>query len=231
MFQKIIKLFQTVGMIHFWGDYFDSRFYIAKIISGKRTEYTLDIGCGAGVMLFFANSPNKIGIEIEIESLKQAKKLDQKIELIQADANYLPFKENFCQRISAMHLFPVMKNMNADWKKAIKEIQRISTYDSEILITGANRLSRHFKKTHSIEHREAYLSYYELNDELKNYFKTSIAGYGPYSKYTMYPFKIIFKFSDKILEKLCIERIIFNLLRSQRFLKDGRSYIIQGKKL
>lgn len=231
MFQKIIKLFQLVGMVHFWGDYFDSRFYIAKIISMKKTDYTLDLGCGAGIMLFFANSPNKIGIEVEINVLKQAKKLDPKIELIQADANYLPFKENFCSRILAMHLFPVMKNIGIDWKKSIKEIQRISSSDSEILITGANRLSKHFEKTHSIKHRKSYLRYDEIENELKNYFKTSVIGYGPYSKYFMYPFKLIFKFSDKILEKFKLENWIFNFLGSEKYLKNGRSYIIQGKKL
>ena len=76
MFRKVIDFFNIVGMKHFWGDYFDSRFLIANIISKEKNSYILDIGCGAGVLLHLSNSKNKIGIEIEFNVLKQAQKLD-----------------------------------------------------------------------------------------------------------------------------------------------------------
>jgi hypothetical protein len=67
-----------------------------------------------------------------------------------------------------------------------------------------------------------------------NYFDTDfqviVEGYGPFSKIIMYPLKIIYKIPDKITETLLIESLLHRILRSKRFLKDGRSYIINCKK-
>ena len=229
MFRKVIDFFNIVGMKHFWGDYFDSRFLIADIISKEKNSYILDIGCGAGVLLHLSNSKNKIGIEIELSALKQAQKLDNSINFIQADANHLPLKNNFCDLVLTMHLFPVMKTAGVDWKNAISEINRISTKNSNILIAGDNRMSKHFERTHSLEHRKSYLKYNEIINELQKYFSLDVEGYGPYSNIFMYPFKILFKFPDYFLEKFKIEIIIFNLLKSKNFLINGRSYIIHAK--
>ncbi len=231
MFRKIMKLFRIVGMRHFWGDYFDSRFYIAEMVRRKRTRYTLDLGCGAGVMLFLADSAERIGIEVKLEPLIDAKRLDPRMEFIQADARNLPLRDGFCDRTLTMHLFPVMHCLNMDWKQAVAEIQRISSDNSEILITGANRMSRHFQKTHDIDHRRAYLRHDEICDELGKHFSVDVTGYGPHSRVLMYPWKrSLFKISDKILERLGIERLVFCCLRSKRFLRDGRSYVITGKR-
>jgi len=231
MFRKIIRFFNVVGMKHFWGDYFDSRFLVADIISKKNSSYILDIGCGAGVLLHVSNSKNKIGIELEFDALKKAHKLDGDIELIQADANHLPLRDNFCDMILAMHLFPVMKTAGIDWKPAISEINRISVNNSNILVTGANRMSKHFEHTHPIEHRKSYLQYAEIVNELESFFTVNIDGYGPYSKFFMYPLKFIFKLSDSFLDKFKIEKFIFNFLKSKKFLVNGRSYIIYAKKI
>ncbi len=231
MFRRIMELFGIVGMRHFWGDYFDSRFYIAEMVRRRRTRYTLDLGCGAGVMLFLADSAERIGIEMELGPLIDAKKLDPRIEFIQADARNLPLRNGFCDRTLTMHLFPVMQNLNADWRQAVAEIQRISSGNSEILITGANRMSRHFQKTHDIDHRRAYLRHDEICDELGKHFSLRVMGYGPYSRAFMYPWKkILFKIPDKILEGLGVERFVFGCLGSGRFLRDGRSYVITGKR-
>lgn len=231
MNQKIMKMFNEVGMKHFFGDYFDARFYVGALLSQKKISMILDIGCGAGILLNCSNAPTKIGLDISFESLRQAKKMNPKMELIQGDATQLPFRGDFFSNIIGMHLISTVKAFQGnDWKKAVSEIKRISAEKSEIILTGANRTSKHFEKTHSLESREKYLTYKEQVDIFKEEFHVKVEGYGPYSKIVMYPFKIIFKIPEIIIEKLKINWFVYRLLRSSAHLKNGRSYVIVCKK-
>ncbi len=226
--RKIFNIFKIVGLDSFWGDYFDSRFYIANLLSQKKTSSILDIGCGTGVLLHTSNAKLKVGLELSFETIKEAKKLNSGINLIQGDARYLPFKENIFETILTMHLFPVMKNLDLDWKQSVKEINRIQILNkSTIMITGANRMSKHFGKTHELNYRKSYLTYNEIADLFKKNFKIKIEGYGPHSKFVMFALKkIIYKFSDNFSEKFGLDNFLFRFLKNERYLKDGRSYII-----
>jgi len=212
-------------MKYFWGDPFDSRFYITYLISKEKKDVILDIGCGAGVLLHFANASFKIGIDYSFESLLAAKKIDSKLELISGDARNLPFKDEFFSNILAIHIISAFLKKD-DRKKTCKEIKRIASKNSKILIVGSNRRSKHFKKTHSLENRLSYPHYEEILDMFKNNCRVSLEGYGPFSKIMMFPFKIIYKIPEKIAENFMIERLLFRLLRSKKYLKDGRSYIM-----
>jgi len=66
-------MFKRVGLEHFWGDFFDSRFYIAWLLSKKKDTMILDIGCGAGVLLHSTQAPLKVGTDVSFEYLKNAK--------------------------------------------------------------------------------------------------------------------------------------------------------------
>jgi ubiquinone/menaquinone biosynthesis C-methylase UbiE len=228
MNNKILKMFQKVGMIHFFGDYFDGRFYVAYLLSKKHVDSILDIGCGPGIMLHNTNATLKIGLDLSFDSLKQAKLLDPKIELIQGDATLLPFKNNYFPNIIAMHLIPVVdlhQGGNA-WEKCAEELTRISSKNSVIMLTGANRMSKHFEKTHTLESRKKYLSYEKQVEFFKKYFSVSAEGFGSHNKKILYALKFFYKFPDNILEKLGITKLIYRFLRSKKYLKDGRSYVI-----
>lgn len=225
-------MFKKVGMEYFFGDYFDGRFYVASLLAKKQPKILLDIGCGAGVMLNCSNATLKIGLDISFESLKKGKKLNPKIELIQADATYLPLRNDYFSNIIAMHLIPVVHILQGDdWLKTSNEIVRVSKKNCEIILTGANRMSKHFSKTHSLEDRKKYLTYKEQLNFFKDKFEVSVEGYGPHSKKIMYPLKIIYKVPDQIISSLGIDKLLFKFLRSNRYLKNGRSYIIICKKL
>lgn len=225
-------MFKKVGMDYFFGDYFDGRFYVAYLLSKQHQKILLDIGCGAGILLNYSNASLKIGLDISLESLKKAKKLNPKMQLIQADATCLPLRDDYFSNIIAMHLIPVIHIIKGDdWKKSSKEIIRISQKNCEIILTGANRLSRHFSKTHSLESRKKYLTYQEQVNFFKDKFEVSVEGFGPHSKQIMYPLKILYKIPDKVISSLGIDKLLFNFLRSKKYLKNGRSYIIICKKL
>ena len=140
-------MFKRIGLKHFYGDFFDSRFYISYLLSKNNLKNMLDIGSGLGVILHAAPNCFKVGTDISFDSLKDAKKLNRDIEFIQSDAQFLPFKDGYFTTITAMHLFPVINNMGGDWRLSVNEAKRVAAEKCIIYITGANRPSRHFAKT------------------------------------------------------------------------------------
>ena len=206
MFRKILDIFNKIGRSHFYGDFFDSRFYISYLLSRKKLESILDVGCGVGVLLEAAPNCFKVGTDLSFESIKQAKKHNPKIEFIQSDAQFLPFKNEIFSTITAMHLFPVIHLHGGDWKLAVDEVKRVSNNHSTIFVTGANRTSRHFSKTHKLEDRKKYLRHVEQVKEFEDKFTVTLEGWGPHSRFIMYPFKIIYKIPDLINEKFGIEK-------------------------
>jgi ubiquinone/menaquinone biosynthesis C-methylase UbiE len=226
MHKKIFEMYKTVGLNHFYGDFFDSRFYISYLLSRNPPKKILDIGCGVGILLNAAPECFKVGTDISFNSLKHAKKLNQKIQYVQCDAQFLPFKEECFSTITAMHLFPVINIHGGNWKLAINEVKRIAETNSTVLITGANRTSRHFNKTHKVEDRKKYLRHVEQVKEFEDKFNVTLEGWGPHSKFIMYPFKIIYKIPDLINEKFGIEKLSYKISKSKKYLKNGRSYVI-----
>ena len=231
MLRKIYNIFKKVGINHFYGDFFDSRFYISYLLSKKKLENILDVGCGVGVLLEAAPDCFKVGTDLSLESVKQAKKLNPEIEYIQSDAQFLPFKNKSFSTITAMHLFPVIDIHGGDWKLSINEVKRISNDHSTVLITGANRTSRHFQHTHKFDDRKKYLKHLEQVKEFEDKFKVTLEGWGPHSRFIMFPFKIIYKIPDSLNEKLGIEKLLYRFSKSKKYLKDGRSYVIICKSL
>jgi len=226
MYKKIYEKFRIVGLEHFYGDFFDSRGFISSILSKMETKNILDVGCGAGVLLSCMSAQFKVGLDMNFEALKQMKKLDKDIQPVFGDAQHLPFRDNVFETITAMHLFPVIDILGGDWIKAIKEANRVAMKQNLLLITGANRTSRHFEKTHSLEHRKKYLNYKQQNIILEKYYDIILEGFGPHPKWLMYPLKIIYRIPEKLTEFIGIEKFIFKFLKSKRYLKEGRSYVM-----
>jgi len=226
MYKKIFEKFTMVGLEHFYGDFFDARGYVSYILSNIETKNILDMGCGAGVLLSCMPDCFKVGIDMNFDALKQMKKLDKDMQPVFGDAQHLPFRDNVFETITAMHLFPVIDNLGGDWIRAIKETNRVAIKKNLLIITGANRTSRHFEKTHPLNHRKKYLNYKQQDTILEKYYDIIIAGFGPHPNWLMYPLKIIYRIPDKLTEFIGIEKLIFKFLKSRRYLKNGRSYIM-----
>lgn len=230
MNKKILALFEKVGMKHFWGNFFDSRFYVAYLISKTKTKVILDVGCGTGILLKISPAEVRIGLDYSFDSLRDTKLLDPKLELICGDAAHLPFKDRLFSNILAIHILVELKKNGADWEKALLELKRVASLNSEIVLAGNNRTSRHFENDPA-DANAAYLTYKEQENLFKKDFEVEIDGYDPHPKIIMCPLKkIIFKLPERPIELLKIEQILFRLLRSKRYLKNGRSYVIICKK-
>lgn len=229
MNKKILDEFKKIQMSGFWGNYFDVRFFIGNYIFKNKSQILLDIACGTGILLSIANSKKKLGVDISLESLLQAKKLNSDLELINADATMLPFQNDIFDRVLGVQIFPDLKRLGIDWKKALDELIRVS--NNEIILSGNNRMSKHHN-WRTLEDRENYLTYSEQVNLLKKYFKIKGFGYDPHPKWLMYPIKkIILKIPNSVSEKLRMDEIIYTFLRSKRYFKNGRSYLILGYKL
>ena len=92
----------------------------ALIRQHSREGQHLDIGCGTGLVLS-CMPPYTVGLDINKWALKRAKTHAPKTQLIQADANHLPFRRN---TFSTITLFEVLEHMDRP-KHVLKEICRI----------------------------------------------------------------------------------------------------------
>lgn len=233
MHKKVYNLWKEIGTKYFWGDLLDSRFYIAYLVSKWEDRMVLDIGCGAGVLLYFSNSNLKIGLDLSFDSLKVAKSLkDPNMEVIQADSRFIPLKSDKFSKILASHIISsaILQEDKEGQTKIMKEIKRLSSKNSEIIIAGANRTSKFFKKKYSKKQNQSYIHFSEITKFFKDDFVVNVEGYGSFSKPTMKLFQLIYKIPENIAEFSGIESLVFKILKSKRFLTDGRSYVISCKR-
>lgn len=210
-------------MKFFWGDLFDCRFYVADLLHNKKLDIILDIGCGVGVLSYISNAKLKVGLELQIESIKKAKKLNPDMQIIRGDIRFLPFRENFFHTILSIHSLSSLAK-NDERIKALSEIKRVlSSKQGEIIITAANLRSNHYEKKFSLEERFGYVYYKELIDNLQKDFEIRIEGYNPYSRYVL---AVLRRIVMKIPESVIIDKLVFRILKSKKFLKNGRSFVM-----
>lgn len=110
-----------------------------------KTAVILDAGCGTGVLFphIARKAKQTVGIDISIELLNQAKtktKAYPNIALINADADFMPFKAETFTRTFAFTLIQNTPNPQS----TIEEIKRVTRRDATLVIT---RLKKHFAQT------------------------------------------------------------------------------------
>jgi ubiquinone/menaquinone biosynthesis C-methylase UbiE len=106
----------------------------------KKHSLVLDVGCGTG--LLFNHVAEKVeiiaGLDISRKILLQAKKRSNKLvnaNLIWADADNLPFKNEVFSHVFAMTLIQNMPNP----AKTLKEVKRVTKNDAIIIVTGLKK--------------------------------------------------------------------------------------------
>jgi ubiquinone/menaquinone biosynthesis C-methylase UbiE len=120
-------------------------------LSVARNSKVLDVGCGTGLLFSHvgAETQTVVGIDISGKLLLQAKKRARNflnVHLVQADADHMPFKDNY---FSVVFAFTVLQNL-PDPLETLKEVKRITERDAPIVVTG-------LKKTFSLDAFSALL--------------------------------------------------------------------------
>jgi ubiquinone/menaquinone biosynthesis C-methylase UbiE len=100
----------------------------------------LDVGCGSG--LFFskvaAQASLVVGVDISRKLLLKAKERADvfgNVSIIQADTDYLPFKESAFDMVFA---FTVLQNMPRP-AETLQQLKQAATVDGQIVVTGLKR--------------------------------------------------------------------------------------------
>ena len=117
-----------------------------KNVSLDASDIVLDVGCGTGLLFnYISRSVDTIvGIDISLESLKVALDFIKKtgnpsIELVRADADFLPFRNEVFDKVFAITLLQNMPNPLL----TLHEISRVAKTESEIVVT---RLKKFFSE-------------------------------------------------------------------------------------
>jgi ubiquinone/menaquinone biosynthesis C-methylase UbiE len=126
---------------------YDSRYaeeqkakYEAALVGISLKGRILDVGCGTGLLFNkISKVSNVVGVDISKKLLLQAKKSSKTIDnldLIQADADHLPFKEG---EFDVVFAFTVLQNMPSPLE-TLREICRIVKSGSFVTVTGLKKV-------------------------------------------------------------------------------------------
>ncbi len=163
-----------------WSNFRQRPSKIAEELSKKwKPGKILDIGCGncRNLFPFYKNNFTCYGIDFSEEMIKQAKKFIKKnkikINLKIADAESLPFKNNFFDYCLSLAVLHHVKNK----EKAVKELYRVLKLNGKAVFCVWNKLQLKFlfKKKESYIKWGKYPRYYYFFSyfELKNLLKKS----------------------------------------------------------
>lgn len=101
----------------------------------------LDVGCGTG--LFFSHVTVKshivVGLDVSCELLLRAKeqaKTLRNVFVVQADADHLPFRNEF---FDVVFSFTVLQNMPKPLM-TLSELKRVAKLDGSIVVTGLKKV-------------------------------------------------------------------------------------------
>ena len=113
---------------------------IVNSIRFNQDDHVIDLGCGTGFLFEQISQKIKIlvGIDLSINSLKEAKKRLKKssnIALVRADADNIPFLNQFFDKIIAISLLQNMPNN----LKTLEEMKRIAKSETVFAITGLKK--------------------------------------------------------------------------------------------
>ncbi len=115
--------------------------YHAALTSMKPTGLVLDVGCGTGLLFSHIASEveNVVGVDISRNLLLKVKEPGDKprnVELVQADADHLPFKNDLFNTVFA---FTMLQNMPKP-NETLMEIRRNTAVGSCVVITGLKKV-------------------------------------------------------------------------------------------
>jgi ubiquinone/menaquinone biosynthesis C-methylase UbiE len=108
---------------------------IFKMMRIHKEDYVLEVGCGAGNVIEKASRGKLFGLDISLYILSKAKeKLNQKIYLLQADAQYLPFKDQVFRQIICSEVLEHLLDPSA----GLLEMVRVLKTEGAVIVSIPN---------------------------------------------------------------------------------------------
>ena len=108
---------------------------IFKAIDIRRDDCIIEIGCGAGNVIEKASPCKLFGVDISSSVLRKARqRLNEKVHLFQADAQYLPCKDKSFTYIICSEVLEHLLDPSA----AIKEMMRILKTQGAVVLSVPN---------------------------------------------------------------------------------------------
>ena len=112
-----------------------------KRLSATRNSSALDVGCGTGLLFkhVAAEAQTVVGVDISRNLLLRAKESardSRNVQLIQADADHMPFKEN---HFGVVFAFTVLQNMPKPLE-TLSEIKRVAKPEASLVVTGLKKV-------------------------------------------------------------------------------------------
>ena len=135
----------------------------------------VDVGCGTGLLFseVAAEAQEVVGVDVSGKLLLQAReraRIFRNVQLVQADADHLPFKND---HFSVVFAFTMLQNMPKPLE-TLSEIKRIAECGASVVVTG-------LKKVFSFEAFQALLReaglqvvFHDETDSLKCYVAVTV---------------------------------------------------------
>lgn len=100
----------------------------------------LDVGCGSGLFFSYATTQTAVVVGMDVSHgllLKAKERAEQfgNVFLVQADADHLPFRENF---FGAVFAFTMLQNMPKP-ADTIAELRRVVETNGRVIVTGLKK--------------------------------------------------------------------------------------------
>ena len=238
--ERIKSKFQKIDSSRWWGDDYDVRFYLTRMIKKIKKSVIVDIGGGIGVILSEMDNDNlRINVDISFEDLLTCKKEFAGIQNICASMENLPLREDSVQFVVCANLLEVakandLKKNNTTLKnekiyyntvvKTLREIKMILKNEGKLFLTTPN--NKYYKSTK--------LDYSELNDSLSSIFENfSIKLFNTYPQLSKSHRKlnlanVIPKFMSKISKR---EKVIESLLQENKNGGFSISFFVIAEKI
>ena len=107
----------------------------------RELKLVLDVGCGTGLLFSHITQMSRriIGVDISRKTLLKAKERTKNltnVEVILADADFIPLRENIVDRLFAI---TVLQN-SPNPAQTLNESKRISKTEADIVITGLKKV-------------------------------------------------------------------------------------------
>lgn len=136
-----------------------------KNLKMERLGLVLDVGCGTGLLFDYVahKAETVIGVDLSKKTMLKAKKHAKRflnVHLVLADADKLPFPENFFNHVFAFTLLQNMPNPCA----TLKEIVRVAKANAVVVVTGLKNVFSRETFEELLRHADLRIAVLESED-------------------------------------------------------------------